>query len=191
MSFVSRTHQVIATHSSLIVAVAEACRTPQCPGELRGELRRELEPVLEALQHHGQPALANALRGVLAGRRDAGLLRSLDSDDRAVVERVLQGIHNPATLPDPEARPDPAAAAPGLATIVHTAAGGDHGALSMLDDMTEQMRRVGGDMAHLSEILSRLLQGERDPILLCAGTGASCQSLVRAILDELARLDRH
>lgn len=179
----SRADQVIATHASLIVAVAEACRD--------GGRGSGLEPVLATLQSHGQQALAQALRAVLGGRHDETVLQGLDADQRVVVERVLQGIRNPATLPDPNACPDPAAAAPGLATMVHTAARGDHGARDVLDDMIEQMHRVGGDMAHLGRILRRLLQGERNAAALCDGTGALCHSLVLAILNELARLDQH
>ena len=179
----SRTDQIIAAHSSLIVAVARACQD--------ATQRAELETVLLALQRHGETALVQALRAVLSGRRDKALLQGLDEDDRIVVERLLLGLHNPATLPDPSAQPDPGAAAPGLAAIVHGATGGDPGALRALSEMSEQMSRVDGDMARLGAVLRRLMHGERDPDRLCAGMGALGESLVLSLLDELARLDQH
>lgn len=179
----SRTDQIIAAHSSLIVAVARACQDTAH--------RAELDTVLLALQRHGETALVQALRAVLAGRRDRALLRDLDEDDRIVVERLLLGLHNPATLPDPNAQPDPGAAAPGLAAIVHGAARGDPNALRALGEMSEQMDRVDGDMARLGGVLRRLMQGERNPDRLCAGMGALGESLVLSLLDELARLDQH
>lgn len=182
-SITPRAEQVVAAHSALILAVAHACAQPA--------RRPEVESVLTEIERYGDAALARALREVLSGRRDESLLRGLDADDRIVVERVLLGLRDPATLPPPDAKPDPSAAAPGLAAIVHSAACGDHGALHALGEMSEQMQRVGGDMARVGAVLSKLLQGERDPDVLCTGAGAQCQSLVLSILDELALLDRH
>ena len=179
----SRTDQIIAAHSSLIVAVAHACQD--------ADRRAELETVLVALQRHGETALVQALRAILSGRRDEDLLQDLDGDDRIVVERLLLGLRNPATLPDPSAQPDPGAAAPGLAAIVHGAASGDPSALQVLGEMSEQMGRVDGDMARLGAVLRRLLHGERNPEVLCAGMGALGESLVLSLLNELARLDQH
>lgn len=179
----SREDQIIAAHSSLIVAVARACQDPS--------QRSELEPVLEALHQYGERPLVQVLRAILAGRRDETLLHGLDEDNRVVVDRLLMGLRNPAMLPDTEARPDPAAAAPGLAGIIHKAARGEPNALHVLGVMAEQMQAVGGDMARLGAILRTLMQGERNPDKLCRGMGALGESLVLSILDELARLGRH
>lgn len=179
----SREDQIVAAHSSLIVAVARACQDPA--------QRSELEPVLEALHQYGDIALAQALRAVLSGRRDRALLQDLHPDGRVVVERLLLGLRNPTMLPDPDARPDPAAAAPGLAALIHKASRGDPGALHALGEMAEQMQMVGGDMARLGAALRPLTLGERTPERLCAGMGALGRSLVTSILNELAQLSPH
>lgn len=179
----SRKDQIVSAHAGLIVAVARACLDPTA--------QPQLEPLLQALQQYGQHALVGAVREILRGRRDASLLNPLDEDDRVVVEAILRGLQGPATLPDPEATPDPAAAAPGLASIIHAAATGDNQALHVLAQMAEQMTAVGGDMGRLGGIMGRLIRGERDPETLCRGMGAQGESLVLSILEELGRLDRH
>ncbi len=179
----SREDQIVAAHSKLIVAVAHACRDPS--------RRSELEPVLQTLQQYGEGALARALRAILDGRRDEALLRELDEDDRVIIDRLLMGLRNPDLLPDAEAKPDPAAAAPGLAGIIHKASHGDPGAVHVLGSMAEQMQAVGGDMARLGGLLRPLMHGERDADRLCKGMGKLGESLVLSILSELARLEQH
>jgi hypothetical protein len=46
-------------------------------------------------------------------------------------------------------------------------------------------------MRNLGGIMKKLLDGERDPDLLCKGMGASGNSLVQSILSELAKLQAH
>ncbi len=179
----SREDQIVAAHSKLIVAVANACRDPS--------RRRELEPVLQTIQQYGEATLAHALRAILDGRRDEALLRDLEDDDRVIIDRVLMGLRNPDLLPDPEAKPDPAAAAPGLAGLIHKASHGEPGAVHVLGSMAEQMQAVGGDMARLGGLLRPLMQGERNADRLCQDMGALGESLVLSILTELARLERH
>lgn len=179
----SRSEQIITAHAGLIVAAARACNDASAA--------RELESLLQALQQYGQHALVAAIREVLRGRRDAALLNPLDEDDRVVVESILRGAQDPSTLPDPNVGPDPAAAAPGLAAIIHGAAAGDSQALHTIAQMAEQMTAVGGDMGRLGGIIGRLVGGERDADALARGMGAQGESLVLCILTELARLERH
>lgn len=183
MSVPNRTEQVIQTHAELIVNVVEACHNR--------DRRERLNPVLEAGEAYGQLKLVAAIRQILDGAREVGLLQGLDGDDVVIVEAILRGLQDPQTLPDPNAKPDPTAAAPGLAHMIHAAAHGDAQALEMLGHMAEQMTPVGGDMARLGAIMRRMVNGERDSEKLCETMSASGESLVVSILEELAQLELH
>ncbi len=175
--------QIAITHAPLIVAVATAA--------LSGQRPPELEQALQQSAANGWTELVAALRRVLAGERGAGVLAGLDEEDSAIVRAVLRGIQDPSTLPDPEQRADPSLAAPGLAALVHGAAGGDVQALQMLAGITEQMTAAGGDMARLGAVMKRLVDGERDPERLAAGMSAQGESLLLSLLEALGRLEAH
>lgn len=175
--------QIVLAHAGLIRAVVIACQNR--------ERRAELEPLLEAAVAHGWTNLVAAIRRLLAGERTSALLAGLDEEDRVIAEAMLRGLQDPSTLPGPEEQPDAGTAAPGLAAMIHAAATGDASALQLLGDMAEQMLRAGGDMARLSGILRRLVNGERDPDALSRGMSARGKQLVLSILDELAHLQSH
>lgn len=175
--------QVLRMHAPFIHAVVRALND-------RSQLP-ELMQTLAAAEQQGWARLAGALREVVAGRRDAAIKLGLDEEDRIVVDAVLRGLDNPASLPPLDAQPDGAAAAPGLATMITAAARGDAQALSVLADMAEQMVRAGGDMARLGGIMRRLVNGERDADLLTKGMGALGRQLVLDILNELGRANLH
>jgi hypothetical protein len=177
----SRNEQIIIAHAPFIVQVVRVCQNR--------ELLPELEPILQTLEQYGQGALVTAVRRMLDGSRDAALLQPLDDDDQVVVQAILRGLQDPNTLPDPAGQANPAAAAPGLASIIYAAANGQAEALHALANMAEQMTTAGGDMARLGGIMRRLVDGERDPERLCKGMGPSGESLVVSILEELARLE--
>ncbi|MDJ0863815.1 MAG: hypothetical protein QNJ87_00840 [Gammaproteobacteria bacterium] len=175
-----REQQIIRVHSALIHRVVSACHDPnQTPG---------LEEILRASEANGWQALVSATRQILAGRRDPGLLEGLDEEDRVVVSAILRGLEDASTLPEPGMAGDPTAAAPGLAAMVHAAGRGDSGALQLIAGIAEQMSRVGGDMTRLAAIIRPLVNGERDPDILCKDMGPQGRSLVVSILDELGRL---
>lgn len=175
--------QVLRMHAPFIHAVVGALRD-------RSRLP-ELMDTLAAAEQQGWPRLVGALRLVVDGRRDDSIKLGLDAEDRVIVEAVLRGLDNPATLPSLDAKPDPAAAAPGLAAMIDAAARGDAKALSALAAMAEQMVRAGGDMARLGGIMRRLVNGERDADQLMKGMGALGRRLLLDILDELGRSALH
>jgi hypothetical protein len=148
----------------------------------------DLEEVLRLSAQNGWLELVAALRKILAGRRDVSVLAGLDDEDRVIVESILRGLQDPRTLPDPGAGPDPTLAAPGIAAMLHAAAGADLQALRLLGHFAEQMSRAGGEMARLAGALRPLLNGERDPERLCRGMSTQGRGLVLSILEELARL---
>lgn len=178
-----KTQQIVLAHAGLIRAVVIACQNR--------ERRAELDPLLEAAHQNGWVGLAAAIRRVLAGTHDNSIFIGLDEEDRIILEAILRGLQDPTSLPDPQARPDPTLAAPGLAAIIHAAAGGDMAALQLLGDMGTQMLNAGGDMARLSAILRRLVDNERDPDLLCRGMSPRGVQLVLSLLEELAHLRAH
>ena len=172
--------QVLRVHAHFIHTVVNACRDrSQIP-----DLMRQLQAAEEA----GWTRLAGALRQVVGGRRDTTLMLGLDAEDRILLDAILRGIDNPATLPPLDTRPEGSAAAPGLASLIDASARGDAQALSALANMAEQMTKAGGDMARLGGIMRRLVNGERDADQLSHGMGALGRELLLSLLDELARL---
>jgi len=174
-------NQVRTIHAGFIHAIVAACAG--------GEAAQRIEPLLAEAQERGYGRLVACVRKVLAGRRDPGVLEGLDEEDHVIVQSVLDGLQNPATLPDPAARAEGAAAAPGLAHLIHAARSGDTGALQVLGNMGEAMQSVGGDMARLASRIRPLLQGERDPDRLAEGMTVRGRALVVSIVEELARLE--
>jgi hypothetical protein len=75
--------------------------------------------------------------------------------------------------------------------MIHAASHGDAQALQAAAFMAEQMINTQGDMRLLGGQIKRLLDGERDPDVLCKGMGTSGKELVLNLLDELNKLAEH
>ena len=175
--------QVLLMHAPFIHAVVGALRD-------RSRLPELLE-TLSVAERQGWPRLVAALRQVVDGKRDDSLKLGLDDEDRIIVDAVLRGLENPATLPPLDKKPDASAAAPGLAAMIDASARGDAQALAALANMAEQMVRAGGDMARLGGLMRRLVNGERDAEQLAKGMGALGRRLLLDILDELGKSRLH
>ena len=172
--------QVLRVHAAFIHTVVDALRDrSQLPGLLKQ---------LDAAEQAGWVRLVGALRHVVNGRRDASIKLGLDEEDAILLDAVLRGVDNPATLPPLDAQPDGSSAAPGLAALIDASARGDAQAMSVLANMAEQMLKAGGDMALLGGRMRRLVNGERDVDPLVAGMGPLGRELMISLLDELARL---
>ncbi|MGD8309910.1 MAG: hypothetical protein PVG98_10750 [Chromatiales bacterium] len=170
-------------HAAFIRQVVESAQA--------SEHRERLDELLHSAEQSGWTALVGAIRRILAGRRDTGVLGGLDEEDQVIAEAIMRGLQDPASLPDPEARADPAMAASGLAGLIQAAASGNVEALKVVSDMAGQMNRAGGQMARLAAVIRPLINGERDPDRLCKGMDGATERLVVGILDELGRLARH
>ncbi len=175
--------QILAVHGPFIRQVVE---TSQIVGR-----EQDLETLLSTAQQNGWQGLVSALRRILAGRRDNGVLHGLDEEDRVIAEAVMRGLQDPATLPKPDTTPDPTMAAPGLAGMIQAAGSGNVQALQLIAIMAEQMSKAGGDMARLAAVIRPLINGERDPDKLCKGMSTQGEQLVLGILAELGRADVH
>lgn len=171
-------------HASLIHQVVLACQqaSPQA------EPRVTLESALEVAVQQGWLDLVRVIRAIVNGSRDAALLQGLDEEDRVIVTAILEGLQNPASLPDLNQQGDPTQAAPGLAQMIHAAGRGDAQALQAVSTMAEQMLSAPGDMARLGGNLKRLIDGERDAARLCKGMGPSGEQLMLNLIEELNRL---
>ena len=176
----SAVEQVLRIHAPFLHAVVGALRDrSQLPA-----LMKELE----AAEQQGWPKLVGALRHIIDGRRDPSIKLGLDEEDTILVDAVLRGIENPATLPAADQQPDGSGAAPGLAALIDASARGDAQAMSVLANMAEQMLKAGGDMAKLGGAMRRLVNGERDADQLIKGMGPLGRELMISLLDELAKL---
>jgi hypothetical protein len=181
--YLDRNEQIRSIHADFIRQVVETCTNP--------ERRQDLDKLLHAAEQNGWGALVTTVRRIAAGERGRGLFTGLDEEDQVIADSILRGLQNPTTLPDPQARPDPSMAAPGLAHMIHAAARGDRRALLLVANMAEQMSSVGGSMRRLAGAIRPLINGERDPDKLCAGMDAQTEQLLLDILRELARLEAH
>ena len=175
--------QVLQIHGKLVVAVVHAIND--------SSLMPQLEQVLKISAENGWQQLVQAIRRIIQGERDSSILKGLDEEDAIIIEAILKGLQNPASLPTSEAEPDPVMAAPMLAQLIRAAATGDVNALSMLGAMAEQMSASKGDLARFSTLIKPMVDGERDVDKLCDKIGPQGESLVLSILSELAKLDNH
>ena len=172
--------QVLRVHAAFIHTVVNALRD-------RSQLP-DLMKQLDAAEQAGWARLVGALRQVINGRRDPSIKLGLDEEDSILLDAILRGLDNPATLPSLDAQPDGSSAAPGLAALIDASARGDAQAMSVLANMAEQMMKAGGDMALLGGRMRRLVNGERDADQLVAGMGPLGRELLISLLDELAKL---
>ncbi len=175
--------QIRQAHAGLIHRVVIATQNPAAVSDLDRLLKEALD--------NGWTALVAIIRKILKGSRDTALLRGLDEEDAVIVSSILNGIQNPGTLPRLDQQIDGGMAAPGLASIVHTARSGDIDTLQLLGTMATQMMEAGGDMARLAAIMRPLVLGERDPNKLCEGMTDQGEALVLNILAELKKLETH
>ena len=182
-SMPEKDQQILQSHAGLIHRVVIGCQNPS--------LVPDLEGILDTAVANGWTDLVRAIREILKGRRDAALLRPLDEEDQVIVTAILRGLQDPATLPDLNTKPDPGLAAPALAALVHAVRRGDAQALQVLAAMAETMLHSGGDMARLSGIMHPLISGEHDVEKLTKGMTAQGETLVLALLEELAKLEAH
>ena len=171
--------QIIIAHAAFICEVV-ACSQNR-------ERRAEFEELMRTASDNGWHDLVRAIRLIVAGQRDLSAIVGLDLEDRVIAEAVMRGIQNPATLPDPRARPDPGMAAPGLAAMIRVAASGNVEALTLISNMADQMSRAGGSMAQLASVIRPLINGERDPKKLCRRLNEQTRQIVMGILEDLER----
>lgn len=177
-----RTSQILTVHAAFINQVVTFGPQP--------ERQVEFEQLLKLAEENGWSELVAVIRLIiLKGRRDLEVLNCLDEEDRVIAEAVLRGLQDPSTLPDPNAKPDPAMAAPGLATMIHAAASGNAQALQIIAEMADQMSKVGGPMGNLAAVIRPLINGERDPEVLCKRMDSNTEAMVLGILGELKQLD--
>jgi hypothetical protein len=178
-----RKQQIIHAHAGVIVQVVQCIGNPQ--------LVPQVEEILKVSEQNGWTDLVAVIRRIIKGERESNLLNGLDEEDSTIAGAILQGIQNPATLPDPNQPADASMAAPGIAHMVHQAATGNTEALQLISQMAEQMSKAGGDMTLLSGIIRKMINGERDPSVLSRGMGIQGRQLVDSILEELHKLSAH
>lgn len=175
--------QIIQSHAAMIVMIVQATQNPS--------ILPQLNTVLKATEKNGWVALAKAIRAIVAGERSPRrLLGPLDAEDSTIITAVLHGIQNPQSLPDPNKKSDASAAAPAIAQMIHMTAQGNAQSKIMLAGMTDQMRLAGGDMARLSSMMKRLIEGERDANILCQGMGDKGEKFILSIIEQLDKLNK-
>lgn len=179
----SQREQVVQVHASLIRLVVDAISNHQ--------LRPQLNNALTTSAENGWQTLVQRIHKIMSGDRSESLVNGLDEEDAIIIDAILRGIQNPATLPQPQ---DPTAqagmAAPGIAHMIHQSSIGNTQALTLLSQMSEQMSQGGGDMTILAGIMRKMIDGERDPDVLSHGMDEKGTLLVDSILTELKKLQQ-
>lgn len=183
VSIPDRQQQIVQTHAAFICQAVELIQQP--------DAGTQLDALLKSARDNGWTALANAVRAIADGRRELNSFSRLDDEDRTIAAAILRGLQDPANLPNPETKPDPTLAAPGLAHMISEAGRGNVQALTLVSQMAEQMSKVGGDMGRVAAVIRPLINGERDPDKLCDRLDTRGRQLVLQILDELGKLDLH
>ncbi|RLJ21195.1 hypothetical protein DJ030_03700 [bacterium endosymbiont of Escarpia laminata] len=178
-----RREQILSVHALFINEVVKSGTDP--------DRKIEFEQLLKAAENNEWTDLVAAIRRIMGGRRDIEILNGLDEEDQVIAEAVLMGLQDPSTLPDPNAKADPAQAAPGLASMIHAAATGNVQALQLIAEMADQMSKVGGPMALLASVIRPLINGERRPDKLCRKLDGPTEEMVLGILEELKSLEQH
>ncbi len=178
-----RREQILSVHALFINEVVKSGTDP--------DRKVEFEQLLKAAENNEWTDLVAVIRRIMGGRRDIEILNGLDEEDQVIAEAILRGLQDPSTLPDPNAKPDPAQAAPGLASMIHAAATGNAQALQLIAEMADQMSRAGGPMAQLASVIRPLINGERNPGKLCGKLDESTEKMVLGILEELKSLEQH
>jgi hypothetical protein len=178
-----RKDQILAVHANFINQVVITGQQP--------ERKDDFEQLLKLAADNGWSTLTQRIRQIFQhGRRDMELLNGLDEEDQVIAKAILRGLQDPSTLPNPNAQPDPAAAAPSLASMIHAAGSGHAQALQTIAEIAGQMSRAGGPMAQLAAVIRPLINGERDPDTLCKKMDSRTELIVLGILDELKRLQQ-
>lgn len=180
MHYPDQRQQIIMAHAPFIRQVVMFSQ--------QADQTRDLETLLQSATANGWTGLVTAVRRICKGERDSSVLKGLDMEDRTIAEAILQGMQNPATLPDPSQQSNPALAAPGLAHMIHAAAT-DPQALILISNMAEQMSKAGGDMSRLAGVIRPMINGERNPDKLCQGMDSRGETLTMNILQTLSQLD--
>ena len=175
--------QIRQSHAMLIHQVVHACQND--------DAKQQLKPMLDMAKQQNWNELVDAINLILAGQRSENLLIPLDDEDKVIIQSILRGLQNPATLPEVQQQADPTMAAPGLASMIDAACRGDVSALQAASLMADQMTSTEGDMRQLGGIMKRLIDGERDPDVLTKKMTENGRQLVVQILDELGKLSSH
>ena len=181
MSQPDTTEQILQSHSGLIHRVVMYCNNP-------GSVP-DMDQVLHQAEQNDWQQLVTAIRAIMAGNREESVMLGLDDEDRVIVEAILRGLQDPATLPDLKGDFDSSMAAPGIAGLVHAARGGNLQALQIIGNMAKQMLSAGGDMSILAGRIRPLVEGERDADKLTEKMGDKGQKLMLDIIEELLKLE--
>ncbi len=170
--------QLVQEHASLIVEVVAACGDAAKTAQLLEDLK--------VAEQNGWGKLCEAIRMILAGARERDELGEMDVEDEAIVQAMLLGLADPASLPDPQDNANPMLAPEGLAGIIAAAATGEENALQMLARMdTDLCESPLPELQQFGGVLRRLLNGERHVDTLTLGLDERTATLVTAVVEAL------
>ncbi|MGB5538727.1 MAG: hypothetical protein WBO37_01375 [Gammaproteobacteria bacterium] len=173
--------QILISHTGLIHRVVMHCNNP-------GSVP-DIEQVLQQAEANDWKQLVTAIRDIMAGKRDESVMLGLDDEDRVIIDSILKGLQDPATLPPLQTDIESGMAAPGIAGLIHASRNGNAQALHIIGSIAQQMLSAGGDMGVLAGRLRPLVEGERDTDKLTEKMSDKGKKLMMDIIEELLKLE--
>ena len=173
--------EILQDHTTLIHRVVMHCNEP-------GSVP-DLAQILQLAEKNDWEKLVETIRSIMSGNRDHSLLQDLDEEECIIIESILNGIEDPASLPSVPADFHSGLAAPGIASLIHASIEGSAQSLNITANMAKQMLEAGGDFAIMAGRIRPLIEGERDLGKLTADMSGQGQKLMAEILAELTMLE--
>jgi hypothetical protein len=180
MSTPETSEQILQSNSGLIHRVVMHCNDP-------GSVP-DLSQTLDQAEENGWDQLVAIIRNIMSGQREDAIPPELDGESRVVAEAILEGLHDPSTLPDMQTDLDSPMAGRGIAGLLHASRNGSGQAQRIITGVAKQMQEAGGDMDILAHRIQELLEGEQDMGRLTRDMGEKGQMMMFEIIGELSRL---
>lgn len=149
----------------------------------------QLNANLEQAEKNGWTDLVASVRKIISGVRDIAEFPDLDNEDRTVINGILKGIEDPASLPAVENSVEPDKIGTTIANYVYETNAGNKDARNNLNILSAELISGPGDLKQIASVIGLLVQGERDKQVLCGNMGHTGIAIIESILEEMTRLE--
>jgi len=149
----------------------------------------DLEQALQLAEANDWQKLVATIRNIMSGNRGRTLLQNLDEEETIIIESILNGIDDPATLPAVTADLNSDMAASGIASLIHASMQGNTESANVIDSLTTQMSNTGSEYATIAVSIKKMIEGERNLEILIENISEQGHNLMTDILTELKTLE--
>lgn len=181
MSTNTTDEKIIQEHSSLIHRVVMHCNNP-------GSVP-DMEMVLQQAEANNWTQLVLVIRKLMVGDVEEVNQSSLDHEDRVIINSILIGLKDPATLPVMSVDLSSRMTSFGIAGLIHAANKNNIQAKQLINSVISQLNEKGRDMAILSSHIPAMIEGERNHAKISEEMSDESKTMVTEIIEELLKLD--